>query len=276
VFSPYYAWSRGKGKNDPEDHCALNVALYGEGANRWAMTERGHGAVQRSASEYRIGQSRLAWRNNGLLVDIDEIAVPLPRRIRGRVKLTTPAVCNFITNLDVAGRHHWGPIAPCARVEVELQNPKLHWSGHAYMDANQGSEPIENAFHEWDWSRAEMADGSTSVIYDVREKAHSSGQQDRVIAERFKPDGSYTAFSAPPRQAVPTSAWRIARTMRSDVGVAPQLVKSLEDTPFYARSLLKASVMGEPVTAMHETLNVPRVVSTPVRLMLPWRMPRRA
>jgi carotenoid 1,2-hydratase len=249
------------------------VALYGEGANRWAMTERGKGAISRSASEYRIGKSRLAWRNNGLVVDIDEVAVPLPRRIQGRVKLTTPAVCKFMATLDVAGKHCWGPIAPCARVEVELQNPKLHWTGHAYMDANQGSEPIENAFHEWDWSRAEMADGSTTVIYDVREKAGSA--QDRVIAQRFKPDGSTSAFEAPPRQPLATSAWRIQRTMRSDPGVAPQLVQSLEDTPFYARSLLKASVMGESVLAMHETLNVPRVVSTPVRLMLPWRMPRR-
>jgi carotenoid 1,2-hydratase len=39
--------------------------------------------------------------------------------------------------------------------------------------------------------------------------------------------------------------------------------------------VVKAGVMGEQVTAMHETLNVPRVVSWPVRLMLPWRMPRR-
>jgi carotenoid 1,2-hydratase len=63
--------------------------------------------------------------------------------------------------------------------------------------------------------------------------------------------------------------------MRSDAGVPPRLIKNLEDTPFYARALLQASVMGEPVTAMHETLNVPRVVSWPVRFMLPWRMPRR-
>jgi carotenoid 1,2-hydratase len=256
------------------------VALYGQGGNHWAMTERGAGSLQRSATEYCLGNSRMAWTDQhpagSLVVDIDEVTAPIPRRIQGRVKLTTPGVCNFITNLDAAGRHHWGPIAPCARVEVELQNPKLSWAGHAYMDANQGSEPIENAFHEWDWSRAEMADGSTTVIYDVRGKAGAAGQPaDRVIAQRFAPDGSHQPFVAPARQALPTSAWRIARTMRSDAGVPPRLVKNLEDTPFYARALLQASVMGEPVTAMHETLNVPRVVSWPVRFMLPWRMPRR-
>ena len=237
------------------------------------MTERGRSAIQRSGSEYRIGRSRMAWEADGLTVDIDEITVPIPRRVRGRVRLRTEGVCNFLTALDAAGRHGWGPIAPCARVEVEFEQPGLKWSGHAYMDANQGSEPIERAFHEWDWSRAGMADGSTTVIYDVRP---GRGQgPDRVIAQRFAPDGSHSPFTASARQPLPQSAWRIARTMRSDAGVPPRLTRSLEDAPFYARCLLQASVMGEPVTAVHETLNVPRLVSLPVRLMLPWRMPRR-
>ena len=34
-------------------------------------------------------------------------------------------------------------------------------------------------------------------------------------------------------------------------------------------------LLGEEVVSIHETLDVPRVVSLPVRLMLPWRMPRR-
>jgi len=41
------------------------------------------------------------------------------------------------------------------------------------------------------------------------------------------------------------------------------------------RSLLRADLLGEQVTAVHETLSIPRLVSLPVRLMLPWRMPRR-
>ena len=35
------------------------------------------------------------------------------------------------------------------------------------------------------------------------------------------------------------------------------------------------NLLGEEVVSIHETLDVPRVVSLPVRLMLPWRMPRR-
>ena len=250
------------------------MALYGHGGSYWAMTERGRSAIQRSEREYRVGRSRMAWEADGLSVDIDEVTAPIPRRVRGRVRLHTEGVCNFLTALDGAGRHQWGPIAPCARVEVELEQPGLKWSGHAYMDANQGAEPIERSFHEWDWSRAEMADGSTAVIYDVRPRFGLG--PDRVIAQRFAPDGSHLPFTAPARQPLPRSAWGIARTMRSDADVPPRLTQSLEDTPFYARSVLRAGVLGEEVTAMHETLNVPRVVSWPVRLMLPWRMPRRS
>ena len=50
--------------------------------------------------------------------------------------------------------------------------------------------------------------------------------------------------------------------------------QTLEDTPFYVRSVLEAGVLGERVTAVHETLHIPRLVSTAVQGMLPFRMPR--
>ena len=247
------------------------MALYGKGGNHWTMTERGRRHVTRSADAFTVGPSRVAWDGESLTIDVDELTAPWPRRVRGRVRLWPQGLCRFVTALDAAGAHRWGPIAPCARVEVDLAQPGLRWSGHAYLDSNEGDEPIDRAFREWDWSRAQLADGSTAVIYDVRPKRGA----DRVIAQRFAPDGSATPFDAPPRQVLPRSKWLIDRTMRSSEGVAPQVAQSLEDTPFYARSVLACGVLGERVTAMHETLNVPRVVSLPVRLMLPWRMPRR-
>ena len=45
VFSPYYAWARRQGRGDPHNFCSINVALYGKGGKRWAMTERSHEAV---------------------------------------------------------------------------------------------------------------------------------------------------------------------------------------------------------------------------------------
>jgi carotenoid 1,2-hydratase len=158
-------------------------------------------------------------------------------------------------------------------VEVALENPSVKWAGHAYLDSNEGDEPInavDAPFIEWDWSRASLRDGSTAVIYDVRQKRGA----DRVIAARFARNGAVEHFEAPPRQKLPPSAWRINRTMRSDHTVPVSVTQSLEDTPFYARSVLTSGLLGETVTSMHETLNIPRLASTAVQLMLPWRMRR--
>jgi carotenoid 1,2-hydratase len=62
--------------------------------------------------------------------------------------------------------------------------------------------------------------------------------------------------------------------MRTDSGTRATVVQTLEDTPFYVRSVLSSGLLGETVVSMHETLNVPRLTSTAVQMMLPWRMPR--
>ncbi|MFW5680508.1 MAG: carotenoid 1,2-hydratase, partial [Pseudomonadota bacterium] len=133
VFSPYYAWS---GRTDPLDHCALNVALYGAGGKRWTMTERRRTAVERSADRLRIGPSALSWDGRTLTIDIDEVGAPIPRRLKGRVRLTTTALGGHVETLHAAGGHRWSPIAPAARVEVELEKPERSWSGVGYLDAN--------------------------------------------------------------------------------------------------------------------------------------------
>jgi carotenoid 1,2-hydratase len=52
-------------------------------------------------------------------------------------------------------------------------------------------------------------------------------------------------------------------------------VRTFEDTPFYARSLLAATLDGETVQPVHESLSLRRFRNPLVRLMLPFRMPRR-
>jgi carotenoid 1,2-hydratase len=273
VFSPYYAWARGAGQGaDAENHCCLNVALYGAGGSRWAMTERGRRWVDREARQFRIGPSRMHWDGQALVVDVDEITVPIPRRLRGRVRLIPQALCSFNAPLDAGARHRWGPIAPCSRIEVDFDKPGLSWKGHAYLDSNEGDEPIDCAFRDWDWSRATLADGSTAVIYDVRPKAGG----ERVIAQRFATDGTAIPFETHDRQRLPRSLWGLPRSIRNEpAGPPASVLETLEDTPFYVRSTLQATMLGERVTAIHESLDVPRVVSRAVRLMLPWRMPRR-
>ena len=270
VFSPYYAWARRRGAAQPDHHCALNVAIYSKGQSRWAMTERGQRHCARSAHEFTIGPSHLSWDGDCLTIDIAEVGMPIPRSIRGRIKVWPQQLLSYCTPLDEAGRHRWGPLAPASRIEVALDAPDLKWQGHAYLDSNEGDEPIDRGFHTWDWSRARMRDGSTMVFYDMQ----APGQADRVLSLRFTPQGTVLPIETPPVQRLPKTGWRIDRRMRSAKAV--RVHEQLEDTPFYQRALLQFEHAGEPLLAFHETLSVPRLVSPVVQAMLPWRMPRRA
>jgi carotenoid 1,2-hydratase len=151
VFSPYYALS---GWADPLNHCAMNVALYGPNDNRWAMTERRRSALDRTRSHLSIGPSTLVWDGDALTATIDEVTAPLPSRLRGTIRLYPDAIFDTPFELDAAGRHVWRPIAPRARVEVSMTEPGLSWSGNGYFDTNAGSEPLQDAFSTWNWSRA--------------------------------------------------------------------------------------------------------------------------
>ena len=256
---------------DPENHCAINVALYGASGKRWAMTERGRRRLHRERGQFVVGPSQLKWQGDHLCIDLNEVCAPIPFSVRGRVRVYPSALSTFVTTLDDAGRHRWGPIAPCARVEVQLEHPQTSWKGAAYFDSNEGDEPVTEPFSAWDWSRASLSDGSTAVIYDVRQ---TNGSQ-QLIAERFFPEGRHQPFTvSAERQTLKPTLWQIQRAMRCDLGAEVTLMETLEDAPFYARSLLKTQLLGEAVTAVHETLQPQRLHNGLVRLMLRCRMPR--
>lgn len=278
VFSPYYRRAlRRNPRTDPADHCALNVCLYGPDARRWTMTERGSRHVRREAGRFAIGPSELAWSGDELLITIRERGSPLPRRVEGRVRVHAPVRMGGEIALDDAGRHRWTPIAPCARIEVSLHEPSLAWSGRAYVDSNEGDEPIAQAFERWDWLRATAPDGRTTVIYDTQPARGA----ERVILRQFAPDGSSFDLKPPERLPLgPTALWRIDRRVRAVVdagGRGPRVTATLEDTPFYARSLIELpSGEGTPLEIVHETLDARRLRTPLVQWMLPFRMPRRA
>jgi carotenoid 1,2-hydratase len=267
VFSPYYAWA---GRRDPDNHCAINVALYGPGVERWSMTERGRGALARDAASLAIGPSALSFDGAALTIDIAEIAVPLPRRLQGRVRLLPTALPERRFTLDAAGRHRWMPIAPTAHVEVDFSHPACRWRGHGYCDTNAGDEPLHRAFTSWDWSRADVATG-TAVLYDMlaRDGARAS------IAVRYDKAGRTEDFAPPPRIRLKDTLWRLSRQTQADPGQPVVIRRTLEDTPFYARSELTTHLLGETVSAMHESLSLDRLDTPIVRAMLPFRMPRR-
>jgi carotenoid 1,2-hydratase len=271
VFSPYYRWARQRNPQaNPENHCAINLAIYSPGTKRWTMTERSAASISRNQTEFVIGPSSLCWHGDHLQVDLYERAVPFGQRVAGHFKLFPKQLFNFSTHLDDRHQHRWGPLAPSARIEVELKSPAIRWQGNAYFDSNEGDEPITIPFKDWDWSRAQLSGDRTAVIYDVRQKNGA----ERVLGLIFRPDGQIENFEPPPRQALPKTGWRIQRQMRNPHQASLKVLETLEDTPFYARSVLNSELLGERVTSFHETLDVPRLSSLAVQLMLPWRMPR--
>jgi carotenoid 1,2-hydratase len=263
VFSPYYARQRRAGAADPEDFCALNVALYGAGRPLWAMTEHGRGHVTRTADTLRIGASRLDWRDGGLTIAIDEALTPGGGALRGTIRLDASGAACAPVPLDRGGLHRWNAIAPGGRVTMALDEPGLAWNGHGYFDTNIGDRPISDDFDGWDWARG--ADGE--VFYESR--LTDGGRSSFGMA-----DGASAPH--PGSAALPPSFWQLTRRAPADPGTTPALIATLEDTPFYARALIESTINGQRRRLMHETLDCRRLASGWVQRLLPFRMPRQA
>lgn len=270
MFSPYYAWARRRGRADPEQFCAVNVALYGPRGKRWSMTERGSSALARSATSLAIGPSVLRWDGEALVIAIDEIAAPVPLPLRGTVRLIPHALADFACSLDGEGAHRWSPIAPRATIEVAMERPALSWRGAGYFDCNQGDVPLEDGFCAWDWSRAHGG-GSTAILYHGERRGGGSFG----LALEFDGQGRHQMFDPPQHATLPSTMWRVTRATRADAGGSAHVLRTFEDTPFYARSLVSTRLLGRPMIAMHESLSLDRFAQPWVQMLLPFRMPRR-
>lgn len=271
VFSPYYAKARRRGSPNPEDHSAINVALYGKGGKRWALTERDAKAIRREPNHLQIGPSAVSWNGRWLEIKVNEMTVPVPRRLRGTIRVHPAGFNERSFELDRRSRHVWWPIAPIARVEVEMRQPSLRWRGEAYLDANWGTEPLEAGFDQWDWSRGMLNDGRCAVLYNRQERGHTH----ESLALVFDQSGAVQHFQPPQNQRLPqTRIWRIPRGTQAEAGFTPDVAQTLEDTPFYARSIINTRLFGQPVRAVHESLCLRRFSQRWVQMLLPFRMPR--
>ncbi len=276
VFSPYYAW---RGRTDPEDHVAINVALYAPHAHRWTMTERGRGALDRGATHFRVGPSSLQWHGDRLVIDFDEIAVPrpphqfLPRRMAGRITLTPHAITDRAFDIDTQGNQRWWPAAPSANIELAFTKGDMPgWHGHGYHDTNWGLRPLEASFRRWDWARGALADGESVVLYD----ADLCTDEQVFLVLRFDRGGTITEHEEPPYSALKPGFWGVGRGAHADPGTTPVIARTLEDGPFYMRSIVDTRLFGQDVRLMHESLSGTRFANPVVKAMLPFRMPRRA
>jgi len=264
VFSPFYAWA---GRRAPLDHCALNVCLYGPGATRWALTERRSHAVAAGPETLELGPSRIAFEDDALIFDIHEHAAPLPFPIRGRVTIRPDIEQTEVFTLDARARHVWRPVWPSARVEARFDAPEVTFTGHGYVDMNAGITPLETAFTSWSWARTPLDDGA-AIIYDsLWRDGGGSG-----LALRIGKDGVAERFDPPPQARLARTGWRVGRPVRADGD--PRVRQTLEDTPFYARSLIETGLLGQRRLSMHESLDLTRFDTNWVKVLLPFRMPR--
>jgi carotenoid 1,2-hydratase len=274
-FSPSYARARSRASSlaaggafvapHALDFCAMNVALHGPRASKWALTERRRDAVHRSASELRIGRSAITNDGDALHVCIDEITAPWASPLRGRLRLTPTSRTSEVVPLDVRGRHVWTPHVPSARVDVAMTSPALRFRGHAYFDANAGDEPLESAFDRWTWWRAARASSGAAIGFDLVTREGDV----RSVSRAIDPHGRVTPLEpASPTLLAPTR-WRLPREVRA---TDARVVRTLTDAPFYARSLVEGRFAGEHAIAVHETLSLARFRASWVKGLLPFRM----
>jgi carotenoid 1,2-hydratase len=270
VFSPSYFRARARELVPAADRfCALNVALYREGGTRWAFTEHPRERVRRSADAFELGGSRIAWEGDQLVIRVHERSAGLGLPLRGTVRLRPRGCFASPLALDRYARHHWWAVAPRAEIEVEMEEPGLRFRGSGYHDTNFGREPLERGFSSWDWSRAELSEG-TGVLYDARPR-HGERSEHGLL---FRDDGRVEPLPAPQHHTLPRTRWGLERMIRADAGEPPRVARTLEDAPFYARTLVQTSLAGQRVAAVHESVSLDRFVHPVVQLMLPFRIRR--
>jgi carotenoid 1,2-hydratase len=266
-FSPAYAAAYGRGVSEPLSFCALNVAVYGSGASAWCLTERALRQTDRSALSVTFGASTMHWAGDDLVVEIAERTAPLGRPVRGQVVLRPAVRPGVGLTLDGLGRHRWWPVAPIARIDVNLASPALRFSGHAYHDANAGAEPLAAAFDSWHWARAQAPSGAM-ISYDVTEASGAS----RSLALQITRQGVLEHLEGLRTVVLPRTLWGIRRHTRADPGEAPRVVRELENGPFYSRSLVATRLVRNPLLAVQESLAAHRLRRAWVHRLARFRM----
>jgi carotenoid 1,2-hydratase len=282
-FSPRYARARRHGPARALDHCAMHVALRGPNGARWSLRERAIPDGARRRDQVVLGGSRFGWDGEGLSIDIDETTTPGGLRMQGRVRIrpetgAAPGAesAESAIDLDPSGDHRWWPVAPIARAEVDFRTPAVRFEGDAYADANAGCVPLESTFASWCWSRARVDRQRAVVAYDVVPIEGAAAA--RSLA--FGPRGMDEIDSLVRRPLAPT-AWGLARYVNVDANAGSnanattvRVLRSLEDGPCYARTLVASRLLGRDALVMHEVLSAERLRRAWVRFLLGFKMGR--
>jgi carotenoid 1,2-hydratase len=273
VFSPYYYSARRRNLGNPENFCSVNAILYGPDRRRWALTERGARDLNRGPDHIVIGPSRVEQCGDGRFTfHIHEVCNPWPTRLSGQIELSVPALGEKSFELDPDGLHRWWPAAPAGRVKVTMQRPEISWEGAAYLDCNAGTVPLEQTFRNWHWQRSAPEEGRGHIHYD----ATLVNGDCRSLGLKYEPDMSCSELAQPGEDTAmaATPLWRAQRRCRTVTGQT-RVIQTLEESPFYARSVVELDSGLGPRKVMHESLHLDRFARPWMQWMLPVRMPRR-
>jgi carotenoid 1,2-hydratase len=210
----------------------------------------------------------------------DERTSPFPRldtrRLEGSIRLraedTAPALPIV---LDETGRHLWWPVAPRARIEVDVPALGLQWSGTGYHDANAGERPLERDFSRWTWGRFHDREGETWVAYDaLLRNGERTSQSLQLVRHAGHGLAHAVRTDLPASSPTGRTGWALDLATRCDLGARPTIDHVLEDAPFYARHLVSTSIRGRSVQGVTETLDLDRFDKRWVQGLLPFRMRR--
>ena len=269
-FSPAYARARARGRVDPLDFSAFNVSVTSRSASRWALTERSRSAVARDATTLAVGRSSMRWLSSGsLAVEIDERSAPWGRPVRGRVLFHPDTRTESAVPIDGRGDHLWWPLAPLGRVEVALDEPRVRFTGSGYVDANAGRGPLEDSFARWSWARLSRVD-QVAITYDVVTRAEEDRRHGYLIdrAGLREIEGGDIVALGPTRFGLP-------RSLRCPGNGGARLSwRTVEDGPFYARSIVRHGDGAHSSTGVHEVVSLDRFAASWVQFLIPFRMRR--
>ena len=105
-----------------------------------------------------------------------------------------------------------------------------------------------------------------AITYDVDLR----GAGRRSHGMRVRKEGA-TPFVAPVERALGRTRFALPRRLKSEAGDG-SLVRTLEDSPFYARSVVETTLGGRRAHGVHETVCLERFSSRWVQFLLPFRM----
>lgn len=233
------------------------------------MTEWPAEHISASETELVFGASALRWTDGRLEVTVDERSAPWGGRMRGRITVHPETVFDAPVQLDAEGRHFWYPLAPTARLEVDLEAPRARFSASGYHDANAGTEGLEAGFQRWSWARLQHPQG-TAIVYDAI-RDDGSGH---CHAGLYGYDGSISELDLAPPTELPNTGWGVSRWLRAPCGFSAQIARTWENTPFYARSLLRVQDDASGRFGVHETVDLQRFPKRWVQTLLPFRIRR--